>query len=53
MEDILYCKDLYEPIQGYEVKPSTKSAKEWELMHRKMVTYIWQWIDESVLHHVA
>ena len=53
MEDILYCKDLHEPIQGDEDKPSTKSAKDCELMHRKMVAYIRQWVDESVFHHVA
>lgn len=28
MEDILYCKDLHEPIQGDDGKPVNKTDKE-------------------------
>ena len=34
IEDILYCKDLYNPILG-EAKPLDKSDKDWEVLHRK------------------
>lgn len=53
MEDILYCKDLYEPIHGDEARPKEKTDKEWEIMNRKTVVQIRQWVDQTVFHHVA
>ena len=47
MEDILYCKDLYAPIDG------DMSEAEWKIMHRKIVALIRQWVDQSVFHHVS
>ena len=35
MEDILYCKDLYAPIDGDKSKPKDMSEAEWKIMHRK------------------
>ena len=52
-EDILYCKDLYDPIEGDEAKPATMSVKEWEKSNRKTVGLIRQWVDHIVFHHVA
>lgn len=37
MEDILYCKDLYEPIQGDDSKPEGKTYNEREIMNRKLL----------------
>ena len=52
MEDILYCKDLYQPLQNEGKKPEAKSDADWTLMNRKTVGQIRQWIDQSVFHHV-
>ena len=53
MEDILYCKDMYEPLQNGGEKPTGKSDAEWSILNRKAVAGIRQWVDESVFHHVA
>ncbi|CAL2254439.1 unnamed protein product [Prunus armeniaca] len=53
MEDILYCKDLYEPLQLLGQKPEGKSDDAWSIMNRKAVGQIRQWVDQSVFHHVA
>jgi hypothetical protein len=53
MEDILYCKDLYQPLQDIGTKPACKSDEDWNVMNRKTVGQIRQWIDQSVFHHVA
>ena len=52
MEDMLYCKDLFDPIDGDEAQ-GDKEDKDWERMNRKTVGFIRQWIDDSVFHHVA
>jgi hypothetical protein len=53
MEDILYCKDLFDPIEMEGVKPISTTNEDWNKMNRKAVGYIRQWIDQSVFHHVA
>lgn len=53
MEDLLYCKDLIDPVLGDESKPSNVTDKQWDRMHRKTVGAIRQWIDESIFHHFA
>ena len=53
MEDVLYCKDLHDPIKGDSVKPSDMSDRDWEKLNRKNIGYIWQCIDVSVFHHVS
>jgi hypothetical protein len=52
MEDILYCKDLHDPIEGDSAKPSNITKKVWEKMHRKIIGYIRQWVDLSLFHPV-
>ncbi|KAM1574388.1 hypothetical protein ACFX1Z_043726 [Malus domestica] len=37
MEDILYCKDLHEPIEGDAAKPESMSDAEWKKMNRKNI----------------
>lgn len=53
MEDILYCKELFEPIELNGIKPDAKTDDEWKKLNRKAVGYIRQWVDQSVFHHVA
>lgn len=52
MEDILYCKDLYKPIEE-ENKPENKTEDAWKLDNRKAVGLIRQHIDQSIFQHVA
>jgi hypothetical protein len=53
MEDILYCKDLFDPIELEGVKLVSTTNEDWNKMNRKAVGYIRQWVDQSVFHHVA
>ena len=53
MTDVLYCKDLYDPIEYKGVKPEGISDPNWKKMERKACGMIRQWIDISVIHHVA
>jgi hypothetical protein len=53
MEDILYCKDLFDPIKLEGVKPISTTNDDWNKMNRKAVGYIRQWVDQSVFHYVA
>ena len=53
MEDILYCKDLYDPVEGDASKPDKMTDKEWAKLNRKTVGQIRQWVDHTVFHHVA
>ena len=53
MGDILYCKDLHDPIEGDSAKPSSMLDKEWTKMHRKTIGCIIQYIEVSVFHHVS
>jgi gag-polypeptide of LTR copia-type len=53
MEDILYCKDLYEPVEGESAKPEEMTAANWNKLNRTAVGTIRLWLDGSVYHHVA
>lgn len=53
MEDLLYCKDLADPIETKGVRPADKKEEEWNKLNRKAVGMIRQQIDISVFHHVA
>jgi hypothetical protein len=53
MKDILYCKELFEPIELNGIKPDAKTDDEWNKLNRKAVGHIKQWVDQSVFHHVA
>ena len=48
MEDIIYCKDLHNLIEGDSAKPSSMPDKEWVKMHRKTIGCITQCIEVSV-----
>ena len=53
MEDILFCKDLYDPLENKWYKPATIKDEEWKKMNRKTIGQIKQWIGHEVFHHVA
>ena len=53
MEDVLYCKDLHDLIEGDSAKPSKMSDKDQEKLNRKTIGCIRQCIDVSVFHHVS
>ena len=53
MEDVLYCKDLHDPIEGDSVKPSDMSDTNWEKLNRKTIECIRQCINVSVFHYVS
>ena len=53
MKDVLYCKDLHDPIEGDSAKPSYMSDRDWEKLNRKTVGCIRQCIDVSAFHHVS
>ncbi|XP_016168674.1 uncharacterized protein LOC107611236 [Arachis ipaensis] len=51
MENMLYSKDLYDPVEGDKSK-GTKSDAEWKKLNRKAVALIRQWLDLSMIPHV-
>ncbi|VFQ66421.1 unnamed protein product [Cuscuta campestris] len=60
MEDLLYCKDLFDPIDvdktkkdDMPTKPEKMTDKEWEKLKRKTLGTIRQWIDISIFNHVS
>ena len=53
MEDVLYCKDLHDPIEGDSAKPSDMSDRDWDKLNRKTIRCIRQCIDIRVFHHVS
>ena len=53
IEDILYCKELFEPIECRGYKPVTTTEDDWKKLNRKTIRQIRQWVDQSVFHHVA
>ncbi|KAL6187874.1 hypothetical protein ACLB2K_039269 [Fragaria x ananassa] len=53
MEDILYCKDLHELIEGVEVKLEGTSDANLKKINRKAIGHIREWVDDSVFHYVA
>ena len=53
MEDLLNCKDLFDPLDLKGVNPDPTKEGEWKKLNRKTIGQIRQWIDHSVFHHVA
>ena len=53
MEDILYCKELFESIECRSYKLVIATEDEWKKLNRKIIGKIRQWVDQSVFHHVA
>ena len=42
MEDLLNCKDLYDPIEGDNAKPYDMSDPDWKKLKKKMLGVIRQ-----------
>ncbi|KZV49462.1 hypothetical protein F511_28785 [Dorcoceras hygrometricum] len=53
MEDLLSCKDLFDPVESNGKNPDPAKELEWKKSNRKTIGHIRQWIDHSVFHHVA
>ena len=53
MEDLLNCKDLYDLIEGDNVKSSDMSDVDWKKLKKKTLGAICQWVDISLCNHVA
>ena len=53
MEDLLNCKDLYDPIEGDIAKSSDMSNADWKKLKKKTLGAIRQWVDISIYNHVA
>ena len=53
MEDILNCKDLYDPIEGDNYKPNDMSDTRWTKLKKKTLGVIRKWVDISLYNHVA
>ena len=53
MEDLLNCKDLYDPIEGDNDKSSDMSDADWKKLKKKTLGVIHQWVDISLYNHVA
>ena len=53
MEDLLNYKDLYDPIEGDNVKSSDMSDTDWKKLKKKTLSVIRQWVDISLYNHVA
>ena len=53
LEDLFYCKDLHEPIEGRSAKPSNVTDGDWERLKRKAIGHIRQWLEISVIHHIS
>ena len=45
MDDILYCKELFEPIECRGYKPVTTTENEWKKLNKKTIGKIRQLID--------
>ena len=52
MEYILYVKDLYELILN-EFMPTGQDESKWNILNQKAVGTIRQFVDVSVLQHIA
>ncbi|GKV11932.1 hypothetical protein SLEP1_g23145 [Rubroshorea leprosula] len=53
IEDKLFCKDLYDPIEHKGIKPAKINDADWKKIDRKACGIICKWVDMSVIHHVA
>lgn len=53
IKDLLYSKDLFDPVELKGVKPAAKSDADWKKMNMKTISLIRRWIDNSEYHHVS
>ena len=48
IEDLLNCKDLYDPIEGDNAKSSDMSNADWKKLKKKTLGAIRQWVEFSL-----
>ena len=48
MDDLLNCKDLYDPIEGDNAKSSDMLDADWKKLKKKTSGAICQWVDISL-----
>ena len=53
MEDLLFCIDLYDHVEGDSTKSSDKTLQVWKKINKKIVGLIRQWINDNIFYHVA
>ena len=53
MEDLLNCKDLYDPIEGDSAKSSDMLDIDWKKLKKKTLGVIRQWVNISLYNYVA
>lgn len=53
MEDMLYFKDLFDPLELKGVKPTETKAKDWKKLNQKTIGLIRQCVGHEVFHHIA
>ncbi|GFZ21518.1 hypothetical protein Acr_29g0006800 [Actinidia rufa] len=53
MEEILFCKDLHDPLENKGEKSTEKKDEEWIKMNRKTIGLIRQCIGYEVFHYVT
>lgn len=53
MEDLLYWKDLYAPVEDNTAKLEAIFVDNWKKLNCKTIGIIRQWVDDSVFHHVS
>ena len=53
IEDLLNCKDLYDPIEGDNIKSSDMLDVDWKKLKKKTLGIIRQWVDIILYNHVA
>ena len=53
IEDLLNCKDLYDLIEGDNIKSSNMLDVDWKKLKRKTLGVIRQWVDISLYNQVA
>lgn len=53
MEDMLYTKDLFDPLELKGVKPADTKDVDWKKANRKTIGLIRQCVGQEVFHHIA
>lgn len=53
MEDLIYYKDLYDPMKLGDTKPTSKSDNVQKKKYKKTIEIIRQWVDISVFHFIT
>ena len=52
MEYLLYCKDLYNPLENEEKKLDAVKDADWKKNNWNTIRQIKQWIDHNVFYHI-